>query len=761
MKFNSLKIKSKMQVSFITAVIIVMTGTALFTSQLMKKSITENLKSSLEVLSHVAVDAVTSGLEFNDSEEVASVVEVFTNQDIVSYISVRDNADNEVFQYRKQGLTDIQERRDIEKISNEMFTEAFVESEGKQIGAVTIGISLKERDKVLASSNVITAILLLVVIAILLLVTNFIANMISRPINKITNIAEEMARGKVNQEITIHGEDEIGRLADSFREVLRTLLAKASAAEQISQGNMDVEISVASDDDILGNAMIAMKDSVNAVITEIRTVVDLIVQGKLDIRGDADKFGGEFGEIVKGVNKLLEAVTTPLKVTAIYIDRMSKGDVAKKITVVDDESTNIFKGDYAKIKDNVNRCIGVLNDLVAEVAMLVQSALEGNLNIRGDAGKFQGDYAKIIQGINATLDAIVDPINEVAEVMGATADKDLSKRVTGDYKGQIAEFKDDVNNAVDNLDEALKQVAGAVDQISSASNQISSGSQNLAEGANEQASSLEEVSSSLEEMSSMTQQNADNANQARNMTKDTRQSAENGNRAMEKMKDAIDKIKTSSDETAKIVKTIDEIAFQTNLLALNAAVEAARAGDAGKGFAVVAEEVRNLAQRSADAAKDTAEMIAESVKNAEGGVKITNEVAAALTEVVDSIGKVNDLVGEIAAASKEQADGIEQVNTAVAQMNTVTQQNAANSEESASASEELNGQAEELNALVSEFKLSTDGSTKKKLISAKSVAVNNAIKVNKSKGNNKPIKAVKIDKPKAVIPLDDNDLSDF
>lgn len=250
------------------------------------------------------------------------------------------------------------------------------------------------------------------------------------------------------------------------------------------------------------------------------------------------------------------------------------------------------------------------------------------------------------------------------------------------------------------LNRIIEGLSSGSEQVASAANQVSGSSQQMAEGANEQASSLEEVSSSLEEMSSMVKQNADNSIQANNLMEETKGLVSRGEKSIGRVNTAIDEIKKSSDQTAKIVKTIDEIAFQTNLLALNAAVEAARAGDAGKGFAVVAEEVRNLAQRSAEAAKNTAALIEESQKNSEQGVTVSEEAAEAVKAISESSVKVAGLISEIAAASKEQAQGIDQINTAVAQMDKVTQGNAANAEESASASEELSAQARELNDMV-------------------------------------------------------------
>jgi methyl-accepting chemotaxis protein len=244
------------------------------------------------------------------------------------------------------------------------------------------------------------------------------------------------------------------------------------------------------------------------------------------------------------------------------------------------------------------------------------------------------------------------------------------------------------------LVEITQELSGGADQTAAAAGQLSRSSQTLAEGACEQAASLEETSASLEEISSMTKRNAESANEAKDLSKQTRLAAEAGITGIEQMQSAMGAIKESSANIAKIVRTIDEIAFQTNILALNAAVEAARAGEAGAGFAVVADEVRSLAQRSAQSAKETAARIEESVARSEIGVRLSATVATSVGEIVEKARKVDALVGEIATASTEQNQGISQVTIAVSQMDQVTQANAAAAEESSSASEELSAQAE-------------------------------------------------------------------
>jgi methyl-accepting chemotaxis protein len=249
------------------------------------------------------------------------------------------------------------------------------------------------------------------------------------------------------------------------------------------------------------------------------------------------------------------------------------------------------------------------------------------------------------------------------------------------------------------------------EEVANAANQVSLASQTLAEGSSEQAASIEETSASLEELSSMTKRNAENAHKANEIARQARNSADQGVGDMEAMNTAMGAIKASSDDIAKIIKTIDEIAFQTNILALNAAVEAARAGEAGMGFAVVADEVRNLAQRSAVAAKETAVKIEGAISRSAQGVQISNKVAQTLNDIVAKARQVDELAAEVAGASREQTQGITQINVAVGQMDKVTQSNAASAEESAAAAEELNAQAVVLKKSVNDLLKLVGGQT--------------------------------------------------
>ncbi|RKY23543.1 MAG: methyl-accepting chemotaxis protein [Planctomycetota bacterium] len=486
----------------------------------------------------------------------------------------------------------------------------------------------------------------------------------------------------------------------------------------------------------------------DAVFNEIERFVDKIKRGELSERINLDRFEGQDRAMLQSINDLVGAFAVPIKDIGDVLDKLAAGDSKAQVTAD-------YKGDYNVLKVACNALGDQINGLVQEMGKIADATAVGNLDYRGDASRFKGDLAEVVNGANRTVEGAAVPVKDIGDtldklaagdskaqvtadykgnynvlkvacnalgnqlksliledggvVLNAAARKDLTKRVERQYKGDFEKMKNNINEMLNAFEEALGQVTEAVEQVASASGQVSSASQSLAEGATEQAAGLEETSSSLEEMSSMTKQNADNAQQANTLAGEAQKAANSGNEAMNRMDNAINEIQKSSDETAKIIKVIDEIAFQTNLLALNAAVEAARAGEAGKGFAVVAEEVRNLAMRSAEAAKNTTAMIDESVKNAKNGVDIATDVGKTFGEIVSGITKTGNLVSEIAAASQEQAQGIDQINTAMAQMDKVTQQNAANAEESASASEELSAQAEGLQAMVAEFKLTNTG----------------------------------------------------
>ena len=341
--------------------------------------------------------------------------------------------------------------------------------------------------------------------------------------------------------------------------------------------------------------------------------------------------------------------------------------------------------------------------IVAEVAEVAKAASAGDLDRRIDLAGKDGFLLNLCEGVNNLVNLTGIALKDVAQVLASVARGDLTQRITNEYGGLFGQLKGDVNQTADKLFEIVTNINSAAGQINSAASEVAAGSQDLSERSEQQASALEETAASMEELAATVRQNAANAQQANQLAAGAREIAAGGGEVVNNAITAMGRIESSSQKIEDIVGMIDEIAFQTNLLALNAAVEAARAGDAGKGFAVVAQEVRNLAQRSAQASKEIKGLIGESSVQVKGGAELVKGAGKTLEDILGSVKRVADIVAEIAAASSEQASGIDQVNAAVSQMDEMTQQNAALVEESAAAAHALEEQSRELNRLMGFF----------------------------------------------------------
>lgn len=421
-----------------------------------------------------------------------------------------------------------------------------------------------------------------------------------------------------------------------------------------------------------------------ALKAEMQMLIEAAVNGKLSTRGRAEQINFEFRPLVEGVNKLLDAVIGPLNVSAEYIDRISKGDLPKKIT-------DTYHGDFNEIKINLNNCIDNINALVTDANMLAKAAVEGKLATRADASKHQGDFRAVVDGVNKTLDAVINPLKVAADYVDKISRGEIPPEITDNYNGDFNDIKNNLNACVKNLTNVALEIKTASDNVANGSNELSASAEQLSSGANDQASAAEEVSSSMEEMSSNIQQNADNAAQTERIAKKAAEDARAGGKAVAETVAAMNEI-------ASKIAIIEEIARQTNLLALNAAIEAARAGEHGKGFAVVASEVRKLAERSQLAAGEIRNLSASSVK-------IAGKAGEMLAQIVPDIQKTAELIQEISIACREQNTGADQINKAIQQLDSIIQQNAGASEELASTAEEMSSQSEQMRSVIAFFKI--------------------------------------------------------
>ena len=513
-----------------------------------------------------------------------------------------------------------------------------------------------------------------------------------------------LARTGSLQMISGSVDDMMGTL-QAMRRGYAELAAKLSAQTKVQEAGIATAFAYAG---VLQRTV--LKVTAVVLLTSLLVLAAMAVATLRSVIGAVQSLSAAATEIARGrIGQLIEVTSTDeigtlgiafrgmleyIQCVSQAADRLASGDLSVTVEV---------RSEHDVLSRSINRATQTLRRIVGEANMVIIATKHGDLSKRGNAAPFEGAYYQLIHGTNAMLDAVVEPITEAKDVLRKVAARNLSARVTGIYSGEHAAMKDSLNTALENIAQVFASLTTAIDQVNSAAGNIGEGSQELASGASDQAGAIDKVTHRIRVVDERTKSNAANAREARAVMERASISTEQGVERMVALADAVAEIKRSADATAKIVKTIDEIAFQTNLLALNAAVEAARAGDAGKGFAVVAEEVRRLAIRASEASRNTAQLIEASVANAETGVTLNDSVKLRLEEIRSGVQGAAAIMHEIAESAASQEKELAEVTTSMAQIGRLTQRTSANAEKSASAAAELSAQARDMHDLAIQF----------------------------------------------------------
>ena len=528
------------------------------------------------------------------------------------------------------------------------------------------------------------------------------------------------------------------------RSITRPVQNLLEASEGVAKGHLNVNFDTSSNDEIsiIAKRFSDVVGSVNAILYDVSEMYNKHEEGHMSHMIDVSRFQGSYREVAVGINAMAQSYVDMVKDILKVLNHIADGNLEVYL--------NKYHGEKAAMNSDMGRVRETLRKVVGDIGLLVDAASGGELSAHVDISGYKGSWRVLVDGLNKVLENVAKPIEEMKKVMGEMSHGMFDMKVQGDYKGDFASIKDSLNETVVSISEYIAEInktlgivadgdlrhgidtefkgefaairesinsivlsfrttvadiEAAADLVLSGAESVSSSASVLAEGASEQASAIQELNATVDLLNQQTQETASNAGNADILSNKSTENAQEGNKEMQGMLESMEGIKDASDNISKIIKVIQDIAFQTNLLALNAAVEAARAGEHGKGFAVVAEEVRNLANRSENAAKDTASLIQDSISRVDMGTGIAKSTAESLNTIAQNAEEVSGLITKIATASGVQAEGISQVSTGLSQIAQVVQSNAATSQESAAASQELNTQAEMLRQAIATFKI--------------------------------------------------------
>jgi methyl-accepting chemotaxis protein len=541
--------------------------------------------------------------------------------------------------------------------------------------------------------------LLILAIVIAIVVALMLMRSIIRPLDNMRAAFLRMVQGRFDEAVETRRNDELGQAQQALQAMQIRLGFDMVEQRRVSDEMTRIKIAL---DNVSTGVMIA--NSNREIIYANHSVKRILKGAESAIRKALPNFDADN---MIGVN--IDTFHKNPKHQADMLATLSKTYVAN--LVISDRHMRVTASPVFNDKNERLGAVAEWMDRTQEVKVeqdvenLILAAGNGNFDLRLDMEGKDGFFLKLSEGLNQLSMTVSSGLQDVAQVMQAVAQGDLTQTITKDYQGLFGQLKDDTNSTTARLREVIGRIRESTDLINTAAKEIAAGNTDLSARTEEQASSLEETSSSMEELNGTVKQNAESATQANELARSSNETAVKSGQMVQQIVSTMSGISESSKKIADIIGVIDSIAFQTNILALNAAVEAARAGEQGRGFAVVATEVRNLAQRSATAAKEIKELIAESTGKVDAGGRLVSQAGVSMDAVVSSFQNVTSLVMDIANASREQATGIEQVTNAVSQMDDVTQQNAALVEQAAAAAESLEEQAAQLSNAVAMFKI--------------------------------------------------------